>query len=154
MLKVANILKTFKMKSSSQQQPEQPDHFVTTKLNEDDFESMLEEECQRASTSKLNPSETDLKVKLLNLVNSKTRLPSNTDILKFWEARRYDDEEIYELASATEVSVERCFSGIKLILEQHRLRMSPNMLNDLMIIRYNNDLLEQAMEIYCQNDKF
>ncbi|XP_065093091.1 uncharacterized protein LOC135713785 [Ochlerotatus camptorhynchus] len=158
MLKVANILKTFKKKSSIQQQSELPECLAATKSSDDDFETMLEEECQRASTSKLNPSEIDLKVKLLDLANSKTRLPSSTDILKYWEARRYDDEQIYDLAmialsaSATEVSVERCFSGIKLLLEQHRLRMSPSMLNDLMIIRFNKDLLEPAMEKYRQND--
>lgn len=155
MLKVANILKTFENKSSTQH----PQHLIASKSSDDDFESMVEEECQRASTSRLNPSEVDLKVKLLDLANSKTRLPSSTDVLKYWEAHRYEDEEMYELAmvalcaSATQVSVERCFSGIKLLLEQHRLRMSPTMLNDLMIIRFNQDLLEPAMEIYHQNEK-
>lgn len=118
---------------------------------------MLEEECRRASTSKLNPSETDLKLKLLSLANLKTRLSSGTDIFKYWESRRYEDEELYELAmialsaSVTQVSVERCFSAIKLLLEDHRLRMSPTMLNDLMIIRFNRDLLELAVEKFHQD---
>lgn len=139
MLKVSNILKTFKTNQSDEQQPG-PSHQQPRNSTEDDLEALLEEECQ-----------VDLKLKLLDLANTKMRLPVNTDIVKYWESRRYEDPQMYELAmialsaSATQVSVERCFSAIKLLLEQHRLRMSPKMLDDLMTIRFNRDLLPAAI---------
>ncbi|XP_065078868.1 uncharacterized protein LOC135701854 [Ochlerotatus camptorhynchus] len=46
MLKVGNILKTFKKKSSIQRQSELPECLAATKSSDDDFETMLEEECQ------------------------------------------------------------------------------------------------------------
>lgn len=154
MLKVSTILKTFKV--TPEQNP------VTTSkapknLVEDDLEALLEEECQQASSSRLCPSQVDLKVKLLELANTRQRLPVNTDIIKYWESRRYEDPQLYELAmialsaSATQVSLERCFSAVKLLLEQHRLRMSSEMLNDLMTIRCNRDLIPSAMNQLHQN---
>lgn len=151
MLKVSNISKTFNSSACDDQQVV-ADCPTPSNSADDDLEALLEKECQQASTSKLCPSQMDLKVKLLELANTKQRLPVNTDIVKYWESRRYEDPELYELAmialspSATQVSVERCFSAIKLLLEQHRLRMSPETLNDLMTIRCNRDLLPAAME--------
>ncbi|XP_065078281.1 uncharacterized protein LOC135701417 [Ochlerotatus camptorhynchus] len=49
MLKVASILKTFKKKSSIQQQSELPECLAATKSSDDDFETMLEEECQHGA---------------------------------------------------------------------------------------------------------
>lgn len=149
-LKVANLLKVVKKMSTEPQQqtPSDNDTF-------DDFEAMLEQECSTASTSD-NASQTDLKVKLIHLANQKTRLPASTDILKYWEVRRFEEPELYELAMValsapvTQVTVERCFSTVKLLLEQHRLNMSSSRLDDLMIIRCNRDLLTDAINRYRQ----
>lgn len=150
MLKVANLLKTVKNTLpvvSPQNTSGQGQH--------DDFEDMLQQECSVASTS-VSFSQIDLKVKLIQLANTKTRLPSSTDILKYWEAKRYEDPELYEIAmvvlsaAVTQVTVERCFSAVKLLLEDHRLNMSSKRLDDLLIIRCNKDLLPDAIQRYQQ----
>lgn len=119
-------------------------------VGEDDFEKSLENECSSHMGS-ANFSEVDLKIKLLSIANASQRLDSKTDVLKLWESRRYDDPELYLLAitalavPCTQVSVERCFSGLKLLLEDHRLRLSASKLDDLMIIRFNMNLLPEAI---------
>lgn len=117
---------------------------------EDEFDAMLAEECNQTRTSS-ESSQLDLKLKLLQLANAKTRLPISTDIIQYWQAKRYEDTELYDLAMtalaapATQVSVERCFSAVKILLDQRRLRMSADLLNDMMIIRCNQDLLPLAV---------
>lgn len=121
-----------------------------TSYDEDEFDAMLAEECSQARTT-FETSQLDLKLKLLQLANSKTRLPINTDTIQYWQAKRYEDPELYDLAMtalaapATQVSVERCFSAVKILLDERRLRMSADLLNDLMIIRCNQDLLPLAV---------
>lgn len=132
-----------------------PQEYLQNNDEYDDFEAMLQQECNMASTSDLVPH-VDLKVKLVHLSNSKSRLPASTDILKHWEARRYEDSELYDLAMVvlsapvTQVTVERCFSAVKLLLEDHRLNMSSSRLDDLMVIRCNRELLPEAIERYQQ----
>lgn len=151
MLKASNISKSFKPAPLEEMNPDAT-RFNPSVSAEDDLEALLEEECKQASSSKLGPTQVDLKVKLLELANAKNRLPVNTDILRYWESRRFDEPQLYELAmialspSGSQVSVERCFSGIKLLLDQHRLRMSADTLNDLMTLRFNQDLIPAAME--------
>lgn len=154
MLKVASLLKIVKKSTSVDLHQELPDSSIE---EYDDFEAMLQQECNLASTSD-NVSHVDLKVKLLHLANSKTRLPASTDILKHWEAKRYEEPELYELAMVvlsapvTQVTVERCFSAVKLLLEDHRLNMSSSRLDDLMIIRCNRDLLPEAIQRYKSHE--
>lgn len=118
---------------------------------DDELERSLSVEC-RATLDTAATSEIDLKMKLLSLANAKSRLDSKTDILKYWESKRYDDPELYSLAvvalsvPCTQVSVERCFSAVKLLLEDHRLRLGQEKLDDLMIIRLNLDLLSEAVK--------
>uniref|UniRef100_A0A8D8BJR3 (northern house mosquito) hypothetical protein n=1 Tax=Culex pipiens TaxID=7175 RepID=A0A8D8BJR3_CULPI len=113
---------------------------------------MLRQECAFAAVS-TEEGNVDLKGRLLKLLNYPKRLASGTDILKFWEAQKEADPEMYELAMialsvpVTQVSVERCFSAVKLLLEQHRLQMSAERLNDLMILRCNRDLIPLAIEL-------
>ena len=143
MLKVSKILKI--IKKSEVIVP-----IDSISNDEDDFEAMLKRE-YNCATASFEQSRTDLKLKLINLANFKTRLPSSTNIIMYWETQKYNDPELYELATValsapvTQVSVERCFSAVKLLLEQHRLRMSPDLLNDLMILRCNKDLITTAI---------
>lgn len=124
MIKVSSLIQALRKKCSEDLQQNSPHNDQV-----DDFEAMLQQECNLASTSE-SVSQVDLKVKLIQLANSKSRLPASTDILKYWEARRYEDSELHDLAMVvlsapvTQVTVERCFSAVKLLLEDHRLNMS------------------------------
>lgn len=149
---MAKILKTVTEQCNVDQQTHE-DHSPNssqTSAGDEDFERSLENECSSHMAS-TNSSDVDLKIKLLSLANSKQRMDSKTDVLKLWESKRYDDIELYMLATTalavpcTQVSVERCFSGLKLLLEDHRLRLSPSKLDDLMIIRFNINLLHEAI---------
>lgn len=146
MLKVANVLK--KLKTSQ----EANETMVTeTTQCEDEFETSLQNECQ-VTTAAADPDQVGLKLKLINLSNLKHRLPNTTDVVKYWEARKHEDPELYELAMialsvpVTQVSVERCFSVLKLLLENHRLRMAEARLDDLMVIRCNRELIGLAIQ--------
>lgn len=118
---------------------------------DDELEQSLNVEC-RASLNTEATTEIDLKMKLLSVANVKTRMDSKTDVLKYWESKKYDGPELYCLAMValsvpcTQVSVERCFSAVKLLLEDHRLKLGEEKLDDLMIIRLNLCLLPEAVK--------
>ncbi|XP_058815925.1 uncharacterized protein LOC131679249 [Topomyia yanbarensis] len=146
-LKIFNLLKSIKNYSV---EPLTKMEDINDHVPVDDFEAMLEEECQH-ETSTMENSQVDLKLKLIQLANTKTRMPIATDILKHWEARRIEDNDLYELAMialgtpATQVTLRRCYTSIKLLKEQQHLRMSPQTLHDMMIIKLNLDLLPAAV---------
>ncbi|KAL1400241.1 hypothetical protein pipiens_007595 [Culex pipiens pipiens] len=141
-LKVAKMLDMLK-------EPVNPETEHSAPRVIDDFAAMLEEECGLPATER--EEDVDLKLALINMANATTRLHHDTDIIKHWESKASDNKQLYELACVvlgapiSQVSVERCFSYIKLLLENHRLRMSNERLNDLMIIRCNRDLLPAAI---------
>ncbi|XP_058450109.1 uncharacterized protein LOC131429781 [Malaya genurostris] len=146
-LKIYNLLKSIKKYSvEALTKVEHP----CGPVPEDEFEAMLEEECMNESSTAEN-SQVDLKLKLIQLANTKTRMPIGTDILKHWEAKRIEDNELYELAMialgtpATQITLNRCYKAMKLIRDQNILRMSPHTLHDMMIIRLNADLLPEAI---------
>ncbi|EDS28041.1 predicted protein [Culex quinquefasciatus] len=156
MLRVAKSLKQSKERQDVQSgvtaEPSPTTSTSDPSIADDGFEAMLRQECAVAAVS-TEEGNVDFKGRLLKLLNYPKRLASGTDILKFWEAQKEADPEMYELAMialsvpVTQVSVERCFSAVKLLLEQHRLQMSAERLDDLMILRCNRDLIPLAIEL-------
>lgn len=149
MLKDANISNVIKDSPTTRAQVNGSE--IREIAQEDRFEAMLNDECQRVQVAETTVTETNLKLKLMQLANAKMRLPANTNILEHWDTKKFEAEELYSLAMialavpATQVTVERCFSAIKLLLQHHRLRMSSERLDDIMTIRYNKDLLQSAI---------
>lgn len=71
------------------------------------------------------------------------RLSRKTDILQFWNEKKKNQFELYKLATvvlsvpATQVSVERLFSGLKFILSPLRININENILEDQLLVRTN-----------------
>lgn len=74
------------------------------------------------------------------------RQPLDTNVLEYWHAKRYSNPILYKLAvvvhavPATQVSVERCFSVLKFILNDYRSCMRPDTLENLMLLKLNAGL--------------
>lgn len=80
---------------------------------------------------------------ILNTYLTWKRIPKDTDLLAFWESKRYAEPELYELACivlsapATQVSVERLFSGVKHIVSHLRYNLQMHLVDVIMVVRCN-----------------
>ncbi|XP_062549817.1 uncharacterized protein LOC134214469 [Armigeres subalbatus] len=69
------------------------------------------------------------------------------DILRYWIAEEVRNPQMFRLAvviysaPSTQVSVERAFSALKLILTDHRQRLSDRRIQDIMVLKLNPELL-------------
>lgn len=78
------------------------------------------------------------------------RAHSSTNVLEFWKLKKYYFPELYKLASTvlaipcTQVSVERAFSALGLVLTKTRTKLSPEHLTNILIIRLNSDLIDDV----------
>lgn len=78
------------------------------------------------------------------------RQHSSSDILNYWKMRQYAEPELYKLAEAvlsipsTQVSVERAFSSLPLILKKNRLSLSSVSLSNILMVRLNYDKIEEV----------
>lgn len=69
-------------------------------------------------------------------------------ILEFWNNRKDEYPELYQLACVihsippTQATVERAFSTLGYIYNPKRTRLSPTMLENILLIRLNKDLVE------------
>lgn len=78
------------------------------------------------------------------------RLGKGANILTFWEDNKLIMPELYEIAQtvlavpATQVSVERLFSGMKFILSHLRASMNSDILEDILIVRSNSIFINKS----------
>lgn len=85
----------------------------------------------------------------LNSLCYGNRLHSETNILEYWVSKKYDFPELFSLASVvlslptTQVSVERCFSGLALVLTNHRARLSGTTLEKILLLKLNKNILNE-----------
>ncbi|XP_029167403.1 uncharacterized protein LOC114937896, partial [Nylanderia fulva] len=116
----------------------------------DEFENLLKvkERQYLANLSLSSSKESDLH--LLRVVTElesydveQKRLNRKTNILQFWEEKRKSQPELYKLAMvvlsvpATQVSVERLFSGLKFILSPLRTNVNERILENQLLVRSN-----------------
>lgn len=77
------------------------------------------------------------------------RLYHTCDILAFWEEQKTLHPEIYELAAIihsippTQCTVERSFSVMGYIFDSRRTRLSPSMLENILLINLNRDMVDE-----------
>lgn len=75
--------------------------------------------------------------------NGVDRLPPEVSVIEFWNKNKNIEDVLYELASviysvsATQVPVERSFSGLKFILSDLRTNISQKCLEDILMIYLN-----------------
>jgi hypothetical protein len=90
----------------------------------------------------------DLKISLMKF--SRVQLPRQMDIFSYWEKLSINDEfrPLYHLATTcialpvTQVSVERCFSTLKFILNDLRYNIEDKILEDILLVNLNKNLNE------------
>ncbi|KAI8120087.1 hypothetical protein CVS40_8584 [Lucilia cuprina] len=72
-------------------------------------------------------------------------------VLNYWKQRRFTDPELYILSNIifgvppTQVSVERAFSSLKIILTDSRNRLSQENLENILLAKLNSSLLDEAI---------
>jgi hAT family C-terminal dimerisation region len=70
------------------------------------------------------------------------------NVVEYWEKKRYTHPEMYGLSQLafavppTQVSVERAFSALRLILTYLRYNLAPQLLEDLLLVKLNFDLID------------
>ncbi|XP_011698547.1 PREDICTED: zinc finger BED domain-containing protein RICESLEEPER 2-like [Wasmannia auropunctata] len=118
----------------------------------DEFENLLKlKERQHNVTNSYSSSSTESDLYLLYRVESELerynteqkRLNRKINVLQFWEEKKQNQPELYKLAMtvlavpATQVSVERLFSGLKFILSPLRTNINENILENQLLVRAN-----------------
>ncbi|XP_055549065.1 uncharacterized protein LOC129732305 [Wyeomyia smithii] len=77
----------------------------------------------------------------------------NFDIMQYWKQRKFANPNIYRLAIAllsvpsTQVTVERLFSQLKLVLTDSRTCLSDKMISDIMLLKMNSSLWPRIIDI-------
>lgn len=105
-------------------------------------------EIEILSSSQTSVMFTQIETILKNYNINQKRINYKTDILKFWKSMEETYPELYQLANvvfcvpATQVSVERLFSGLKFVLSPYRTNISSKHLEDQLLIR-TNKLIEK-----------
>jgi len=130
-------------------QPSIDEHFDNSDSDSTDVvEQFLKSKSTEIETLEINSSQTSviftqIETILKNYNIHQKRINYKTDILKFWKSMEYTHPELYQLASvvfcvpATQVSVERLFSGLKFVLSPYRTNISSKHLEDQLLIRTN-----------------
>ncbi|XP_053968436.1 uncharacterized protein LOC128869858 [Anastrepha ludens] len=96
-----------------------------------------------------NDDDIDVYSKIENLKLSFQRI--STNVLEFWKERQFADPELYALTNIcfavppTQVTIERAFSSLKLILTDNRNRLGQDMLEDILIVKLNPMYLDKAV---------
>ncbi|XP_043865087.1 uncharacterized protein LOC122757888 [Drosophila mojavensis] len=79
-------------------------------------------------------------------------MKANTDVLCFWKYKKSTDPELYALSKVcfaippTQVTIERAFSSLKLVLSDNRNRLSHETLENILLVRLNSNHLDSAIE--------
>ncbi|KAL5234480.1 hypothetical protein ACI65C_001890 [Semiaphis heraclei] len=107
----------------------------------DPFEDFLSSQASLTSNSSAS-SLTVTSESILNILNgfkNVERISYTADILQYWKTRQLTDPELYQLASvvlavpATQVSVERSFSGLKFVVSELSTSLDPELLEAIML---------------------
>lgn len=114
----------------------------------DPLEQLLQH--KEKGTRGISPADPVTNIKeLLRNFSKHPRLPSDTDILMFWETKKISHPELYQLATTvmavpmTQVSVERSFSHLRFILDVLRSRLSEKEIKELLFVRLNKLFMKE-----------
>lgn len=89
--------------------------------------------------------------KQLRQLEAEPRQPFSYDPWNHWKARKSTHPELYELAMvilaapSTQVSVERAFSALALVLSDLRTGLSDDTLQNILMIKLNGDVFEKVL---------
>ncbi|XP_065073639.1 uncharacterized protein LOC135697730 [Ochlerotatus camptorhynchus] len=87
----------------------------------------------------------------LHHLNIENRQPHHYDVWSHWLARKHSHPELFEVAmvvlsgSSSQVSVERAFSALALVLSDLRTGLSEEALQDILMIKLNKEIFEKII---------
>lgn len=94
----------------------------------------------------------------LKALEAEPRQDHTYDVFKHWLKRRETHPELFEVAMvvlatpSNQVSVERAFSALALILTSHRVGLGQDALEDILIIKLNRDIFEKEADLIDWDD--
>ncbi len=105
-------------------------------------------------------SSTDISSKLNAFFRSTPRIKDRkVNILKWWEEKKIEHPELYEVAivvhaiPSTQVSVERLFSALRFVMHHLRGNLSSQMIEDLVLILNNSHLVKEDILTLIQGEE-
>lgn len=166
-LKLVKTLDLEHLKRGEQLDPtlQNDDSDVSLASDEQDSDDILDEFVQNRNKGSAEPEQVEqprvsvrvekeqqkfLKDKIRRLGHQK-KIPIKSDIFKYYEelfSANLIDKECYELvmlvlsAPATQVSVERSFSALAIVMGPHRISLKGEIIDDILVCALNKDLLE------------
>ncbi|XP_043648448.1 uncharacterized protein LOC122616923 [Drosophila teissieri] len=115
----------------------------------DEEDEMLEAYLSQGVQSKVNSS-IDVYTKIENLQLAYQRF--DIDVLSYWKGKQYTDQELYAVSNVcyavppTQVSIERAFSTLRLVLTDYRNRLSQDVLENILLFKLNPTFLDMAID--------
>lgn len=128
------------------------DLYISTFFEEDDIPTGVSHSIDESVLSQIKDLEIREKVPIVRLTDGCDQ-SAQFDILKYWESQKITSPILYRLAMvvlaapSTQVSVERAFSGLKLILTDHRMRLTESSVENLLVLKLNLDLLGKVADV-------
>lgn len=117
-------------------------------MNKSDAEKNFESTIQKGNTTDSQETSSDkILIEKIIKIGQQTRKNFKTDPFEYYEQFREQDPLLYELAivvfaaPATQVSVERAFNALKLLLSPARYNLKKETLENILLINLNRDLL-------------
>lgn len=106
------------------------------------------------------PARTDCSsfVQQLKAQEAEPRQTINLDVWEYWLKREKTHPELFEVAMvvlatpSNQVSVERAFSALALVLSPHRAGLGHEALENILLIKLNKDVFEQSLTTYEWKD--
>lgn len=86
----------------------------------------------------------------LKAVEAEPRQDHTYDVFKHWMKRKETHPELFEVAMvvlatpSNQVSVERAFSALPLVLTSHRIGLGQYTLEDILFLKLNRDIFEKV----------
>lgn len=81
------------------------------------------------------------------------KVPERFYIIRYWKQRKFTNAGMYRIAMAllsipsTQVTVERLFSQLKLVITDSRTRLKGKTIMDVMLLKANDSLLPKVIDV-------
>jgi hAT family C-terminal dimerisation region len=117
--------------------------------NDDDLQQFFRTNFrQPTSHSSAGKTDEDIQQKKFNISNQPP-INLSENVLHNWEKRRYDEPNLFKISQVilavppTQVSVERAFSALGLVLTARRNRLGDKTIDDLLVCKLNSDVFDR-----------
>lgn len=118
----------------------------------DALERYLDRETNTDSPTAIHRDRREVDIELEIELFQPEKLPVKTNLIVYWESVKSENPRLYEIAMIlyaippTEVEVERDFSHLEYIYTSRRYKLSPDLLEAILMIHLNTDLFKIIKE--------